>query len=180
MDDDFSTNEGKFFESIRRFAKKVAETSPVDAAGLEDLVNFYAKPDRKTDPLLLLPPSNAKELQQVQRRVAPDLDGHPFFRRVADIATERWGAATQELLDAHRYIIQISISPHISPLCKPRPEVLQVVRDAKKTAFFYAERACDPAWRGSSTSDSSRLAPATSQKSFDIASIVADFVKKNW
>ncbi len=177
--DDFSTNEGKFLESMRRFASKVAESDPVDAAGLEDLVKFYAKPGRKTDPLLLLPPGKAKELQKVQRKVSPDLEDHPFFRRVADIARERWGTELQELFDGQTYLTQIEMGVGISPKFAPRPEVLQIIREARKTAPAYQAKARDPLWKGSSSSDVSRHAPAVSEKPSTLAYIVGEF-KKNW
>lgn len=175
--DDFSTNEGKFLESMRRFAAKVAESDPVDAAGLEDLVKFYEKPGRKTDPLLLLPPGKAKDLQKVQRKVSPDLGGHPFFRRVADIARERWGREMQELFDGQTYLTQIEMDVGISPQRVPHPEVLQIIREARRTAFVYRGRAEDPSWKGSSTSGVSRSASAVSEKPSSLAYIVSEFMK---
>lgn len=177
--DDFSTNEGKFLESMRRFAAKVAESDPVDAVGLEDLMKFYEKPGRQTDPLLLLPPGKAKDLQKVQRKVSPDLESHPFFRRVADIARERWGREMQELFDGQTYLTQIEMGVGISPQCAPRPEVLQIIREARRTAFVYREKAENPSWKGNPTSGASRSTPLASEKMSTLAYIVSEF-KKNW
>lgn len=176
---DRSTNEGVFFESMRRFAAEVAESDPVNAAGLEDLVKFYANPDRTADPLRDLPPSKAKELMGVQRKVSPDLGDHPFFRRVADIARERWGAEMQELFDGQTYLTQTEMGVGISPKFAPRPEVLRIIREARKTAPAYQAKARDPSWKGDPTSGASRHAPPVSEKPSTLAYIVSEF-KKNW
>lgn len=167
---DYSTNEGKFLESMRRFAEKVAESDPVDASGLEELMKFYAKPGRKTDPLLLLPPGQARALVKVQRKVSPDLEDHPFFRRVADIARERWGREMQELFCAYNYLVQQEICAGISPEHKPHPEVLQIILDARKAV----QTGIVP------TSSPSSAVTKASQSVSDLASILKTFAKENW
>ncbi len=177
---DRSTNEGRFFESMRRFAAEVAKSDPVDAAGLEDLVKFYANPDRIADPLRDLPPSNAKKLLGMQRKVSPDLGDHPFFRRVADIAKERWSRQMQELFNGQTYLTQIEMGIGISPQDSPPPEVLKIIREARKTAPAYQAKARDPSWKGHPTSGASRPEASVFKKPNDLASIVAEFLKKNW
>lgn len=167
---DYSTNEGKFLESMRLFAAEVAKSRPVDGQALEKLAKFYENPNRLTDPLLALPPSEAKTLRDVQRKVVPELKGHPFFKRVAEIASVRWSREMQELIDAENYLVQVEMGLDILPEIGPHPEAVKIILDARKAV----QTGIIP------TGSPSGAATKVSQSASDLASILKAFAKENW
>lgn len=134
-------NEGKFMKELRAFADAVPHLVEKEKwRDLEKLFAYYEKPDRpKGDPLLLLPPSEARVLKTAQEWVAPNLVQHPFFLRVAEIAKERWSGDVQSIIDASNYLVQLEISPEfgVTPELCPKEEILELVRSARKSAPHY-------------------------------------------
>ncbi len=169
------SGEKDFLESLRRFSAEMAKREPVDEDALEKLMSFYANPNYKEDPLGNLPPSAAKFVLRVQQKAAPELDYHPFFKRVKEVALQRWSKETQQLIDAGNYLVQKDLG--ILPELIPPLEVIEIVLRAKKDAPFYAGRAEMVGRMG--------VAPVLAHKvnqgeSSSFAKVLKDFVRENW
>ncbi len=124
------TNEGKFMDELRAFANAVPHLVAAEKQkDLEKLVFYYENPSAmKGDPLLSLPPSEARVMKTAQEWVAPSLASHPFFRRVAEISRQRWSEQVEEIICASNYFIQKDLG--VSPELVPRSEVLAMVENA--------------------------------------------------
>lgn len=131
------TNEGKFMESLRAFVDAAPKylINPGDEKMVERVVRLYESPNLGPDPLVTLPPGEAKLIKEIQEMAAPDLSAHPFFQRVAEISHRRWSDQVQEIIDARNYYIQCDIGA--TPENRPSEEVLALVRAARKDAPSY-------------------------------------------
>lgn len=166
----YKTNEGAFLEKMRRFTlESKGLIKEGDAAALARLITIYEKPDHP-DPVANILPSEAKALMATQKKVYPELHLHPFFRRVADIASERWGRETQKVLEASRYLDQLELGA--SPSTPPDEEVLALVKQARTNPSSTP--------RASPTKKVAQGEPKGGDPDASTLSGVLQFLKDNW
>jgi hypothetical protein len=131
-------HEDRFIEDIQAFV--LAVPGFVKKQQREDLARAIGEYDGSAtpgdDPLRALDGCEARAILVTQRDVAPELAEHPFFRKVAEIAQNRWSQGMQELIDADNYRIQKDIGAN--PSIVPRQEVIKILDEAASTAARYA------------------------------------------